>query len=135
MLRETHSACCIQDDTKRSLIQYHLISLLIPLSLTGVVVCLDYLPIPNNYKPQFGGRACRIMTMKGKLVYFVFPVSFFVAMNMIFFLLTSMTLRKTFQSTNNVHQSTDKNKKMPSSLQTLHFDGFDVDYWYHCSMG
>ena len=111
VLRETHSACCIQDDTKRSLIQYHLISLLIPLSLTGVVVCLDYLPIPNNYKPQFGSRACRIMTMKGKLVYFVFPVSFFVAMNMIFFLLTTMTLRKTFQSTNNVHQSTDKNKK------------------------
>ena len=105
-----NSTCCIQDDPKRWLSRYHLIPLPILLLLTGVVICLYYLPIPNSYKPQFGGRAFCITTMNDTLVYCVFQVSVFVAMNMIFFLLTSMSLRKTFQRANNVHQSTPEGK-------------------------
>ena len=105
------SESCIQDNPNHSLVKYFLVSWLLPLMISGLVVGLDYLPIPDQYKPKFGGWACWITNMKGILLYFVTPVSAFITINMIFFVLTSFSLRKTFKSANEVRQSTDKSKQ------------------------
>ena len=105
------SESCIQDNPNRSLSKYSLISWLLPLVISGLVFCLDYLPILDEYKPQFGGWACWITNKKGILLYFVTPVSAFIATNITFFILTTVSLRKTFKSANKVRQSTDKSKQ------------------------
>ena len=105
------SELCIQDNPNRSLVKYFLVSWLLPLIISGLAVGLDYLPIPDQYKPKFGGWACWITNMKGILLYFVTPVSAFITINMIFFVLTSSSLRKTFKSANEVRTSTDKSKQ------------------------
>ena len=105
------SESCIKDNPDRSIVKYSLICWLPPLVISVLVLGLDYLPIPSQYKPQLGGSACWIANMSGILIYFVAPVSAFITINMIFFALTSASLRNTFKGSNKVRQTTDKNKE------------------------
>ena len=102
---------CIKDNPGRSIVKQSLVCWLLPLLVSILVLGLDYFPISFEYKPQFGGWACWITNMSGILIYFVAPVSILITINMSFFILTSRSLRKTFQGSNKVRQIADKNKE------------------------
>ena len=117
VLKKTES--CIKDNPDRSIVKYSLICWLLPLQISVLVFGLDYSPMPSEYKPQLGGLACWIANMSSTLIYFFAPVSACVTMNIIFFWFAIASLRKTFEGSNMVRKTTDKNKEIRVYLKLL----------------
>ena len=106
------SESCIKDNPDRSIVKYSLICWLLPFVISMLVFGLDYLSISSEYKPQFGGWACWIANMTGTLIYFFATVSACIVINIIFFSLSIASLRKTFEDSNMILKTTDKNREL-----------------------
>ena len=75
-----------------------MIAWILPALMALLLYCLDYMHIPQNLKPKFGAPLCWFNNTDAMLFYFVIPFLSIMACNVVFFVLTCLTLRSTFTS-------------------------------------
>ena len=82
---------------------------LFPFITSALIYMLDYLGVEYIISPRFGGSACWFTNWWALLFYFIIPVSVFVGVNTILFILVGMSLRSTFNATNTLNTPTARN--------------------------
>ncbi len=103
-----HAQLLNPDSTSTPLLQYHIIGWIGPFLLTGLVLILDYVEIPQSFKPYFGQPLCWMLG-KALLYYFFIPTGLLLFTNLILFILTSRALRISFRQSGAVIQNDTNN--------------------------
>ena len=83
----------------------------LPAVITAVVISMDYVDIPDQFKPTFGQRICWFNQSYAMLVYFATIVALSILTVVLLFLLTSCFLCKTLRESKNVSSSTRKKRQ------------------------
>ena len=98
------------DEEERSLTLHYFVGWGIPLLLVGLSLGMNYSDIDERFRPEFGGPRCWYTQRYAMLIYFGVPVALPIILNILFFIHSSINLRKAL----NTSAATSKN-------QTRHF--------------
>ena len=123
------SAAFIRPEEKvKSLWRHVLIGWGFPLVFVAIAIGVDYSNVKITYRPNFGGLRCWFTQRIALLTYFGLPIAISIILNICFYILTSLNLRRAFKDKKS-RKTQENEQHFIVYVRLFVLMGFHLDIW------